>query len=87
MLTQAADAEIKMMTLDDVADITRYSPRQIQNFVTSGKIPQPIRIGSRPRWRRSDILDWINAGCPVSAQSPDVQPMTQSEKAVTHEEG
>jgi predicted DNA-binding transcriptional regulator AlpA len=33
---------------------------------SSGRVPAPIRaLGPRcPRWRMSELLDWIDHGCP-----------------------
>jgi predicted DNA-binding transcriptional regulator AlpA len=30
----------------------------------AGNIPQPVSIGGAKKWRRSEILAWIDAGCP-----------------------
>ena len=37
------------------------STRQIELLVAAGKFPAPIRLGSHPRWRRSDLLNWLEA--------------------------
>lgn len=31
---------------------------------SSGKVPEPIRIGRTVLWSRADIGQWIEAGCP-----------------------
>lgn len=30
----------------------------------SGKLPKPVRIGRSVRWRREELRDWIQEGCP-----------------------
>ncbi|GEM_PF-750093 len=30
----------------------------------SGKLPQPVKVGSLTRWRTADVEAWVNAGCP-----------------------
>ncbi len=30
----------------------------------NGYVPKPIRIGTMYRWRKSDLVDWVAAGCP-----------------------
>jgi len=35
------------------------STRNIELLVAAGRFPKPIRIGTRPRWRRSDLLSWL----------------------------
>ena len=37
------------------------STRQIELLTADGKFPQPIRLGTHPRWRRSDLLNWLEA--------------------------
>ena len=37
------------------------STRQIELLVAAGKFPPPIRLGTHPRWRRSDLLNWLDA--------------------------
>lgn len=32
--------------------------------VAKGKTPAEVRIGGMVRWRKSEIQDWIAAGCP-----------------------
>jgi len=33
-------------------------------YVSSGKAPAPVRLGGAVRWRRSELAEWITAGCP-----------------------
>jgi predicted DNA-binding transcriptional regulator AlpA len=33
-------------------------------FLSSGKIPDPVRIGRAVRWRREELYGWMEAGCP-----------------------
>ena len=37
------------------------STRQIELLTADGKFPAPIRLGSHPRWRRSDLLAWLES--------------------------
>lgn len=30
----------------------------------TGRVPDPIRLGSAVRWRRIELGEWINSGCP-----------------------
>ena len=59
-------AEIVVL-LDDkptLATLLNTSVRNIDRLNSGGRIPAPVRIGSRPRWRREEILAWVQAGCP-----------------------
>lgn len=31
----------------------------------SGKVPRPVKIGGATRWRRDELVRWIEAGCPA----------------------
>ena len=31
---------------------------------SQGRIPLPVRLGRRTLWRRRELHDWIDAGCP-----------------------
>jgi hypothetical protein len=36
------------------------STRHIEKMVADGRFPAPIYLGRNPRWRRSDLLKWLN---------------------------
>lgn len=38
-------------------------------------IPEPIKLGKRNMWRRTELSDWIAAGCPKRAVWEQVNPM------------
>jgi predicted DNA-binding transcriptional regulator AlpA len=55
-------AELKPLnTKKETAAWGVCSTRQIELLVDAGKFPAPIRLGSHPRWRRSDLLNWLEA--------------------------
>lgn len=44
----------------DLAKRFQFSTRQIELMVHDGRLPKPFYLGdSSPRWRRSDIDDWL----------------------------
>ena len=32
--------------------------------VAAGEVPAPVKIAGAVRWRRSELVEWIEAGCP-----------------------
>lgn len=54
-----------LVTADDVAAMLKISTRTLWRLRSTGKLPQPIRLGGSVRWRASDIDAWIAAGCPT----------------------
>jgi len=56
-----------LLTSDELAELLNVSLRTLHRLKSMGKLPVPVRIGSRrarPRWRRDEIECWIEAGCP-----------------------
>jgi len=49
-----------LATKRQVADWAGVSTRQIEILTKAGAFPDPVRIGTRPRWRRSDLLAWLD---------------------------
>ncbi|MEQ9406200.1 MAG: hypothetical protein RIK87_00680 [Fuerstiella sp.] len=46
-----------------VAEWRQISTRKVELDVKAGEFPPPIRVGSgrHPRWRRSDLLAWLES--------------------------
>jgi len=40
------------------------STRHIYRLSDAGRMPKPVKLGSLIRWRRSELMSWIEAGCP-----------------------
>ncbi len=60
-----------LLEIDEVADLLKCSDRHIRRLCTNGRMPAPIRVGALVRWRRDDILGWIEQGCPPAEQGTD----------------
>lgn len=55
----------ELLSADQAATMAGMARRTWYRFVASGRAPQPVRPGGTlTRWRRSDLLAWITAGCP-----------------------
>jgi predicted DNA-binding transcriptional regulator AlpA len=57
----------ELLDADQSATVAGVARRTWWRYVSSGRAPEPIRVGGPngpPRWRRSDLLTWIDAGCP-----------------------
>lgn len=39
------------------------STRHVYRLADADRMPRPIRLGSLIRWRRSDLMGWIDGGC------------------------
>jgi predicted DNA-binding transcriptional regulator AlpA len=57
----------ELISAADAARMTGCQRRSWFRYVASGKAPSAIRLGGKVLWRRSDLVAWIEAGCPDAA--------------------
>lgn len=48
-----------LLTKSDVAKLLQVTPRTIENLLRAGRLPQPMRLGSHPRWLQSHLTEWL----------------------------
>lgn len=58
-------APAALLDVRAVAALLDCAPRTVHRLRDAGRMPRPVRIGSLVRWRRADVLGWIDAGCPA----------------------
>jgi predicted DNA-binding transcriptional regulator AlpA len=62
-------AEIKETLLIDIEEFARLagvSSRSLRRLDHQGLVgPSVVELGRARRWRRAEVVSWINAGCPV----------------------
>jgi predicted DNA-binding transcriptional regulator AlpA len=49
-----------LLTRNELPDLLRLSSRTIGRLTVMRQIPQPIMVGRSYRWRRSDVVHFIN---------------------------
>ena len=54
----------ELLTAAESAAMAGVAKRSWWRYVSSGKAPAPVRLGGAVRWRRSELAEWIQAGCP-----------------------
>lgn len=60
-----SSATPELIDAEAVAQLLSVSPATLYRLASAGKLPRPIKLGSRiTRYRRSEITAWIAAGCP-----------------------
>lgn len=57
-------SESTLLTARNVAALLNVSQRHIWKLLSSGRLPQPVRLGRSVRWRRDELTAWMDAGCP-----------------------
>lgn len=61
----------KLMDEREAADVLCYSVRALQNWRHRGGGPKFVRVSARSiRYRRRDLLDWINARTVAHTSQP-----------------
>jgi excisionase family DNA binding protein len=55
-----------LLTVKEVAETLGLSERTVYRLADMGKMPRPVKIGAAVRWRRSELNQWIEDGCPPS---------------------
>lgn len=54
----------ELLSADESATVSGMGRRTWWRYVSSGRAPQPVRVGGLVRWRKSELIAWIQAGCP-----------------------
>lgn len=52
--------------VEEVAEVLQCSARNVWAMNDRGALPGMVRIGRLVRWRKRDIADWIDRGCPLA---------------------
>jgi len=72
--TRAAAAEARqnglLLTAKDLAAELAIGVRTVWRMEKDGRLPRPVNpYGKLKRWRRQDVLEWLEKGCPVRKDS------------------
>ncbi|MCH8147058.1 MAG: helix-turn-helix domain-containing protein [Planctomycetes bacterium] len=59
------DAVAELLDARSVAKFCGCSARTVRRLADAGQMPRPVKLGSLVRWRRAELVAWINAGCPT----------------------
>lgn len=59
----------RLLKIEDLMTMTSLERGEIQQAAFDGKLPAPVALGpSLPRWRVSEITDWIRS-LPLASSS------------------
>lgn len=53
-----------LLTHAEVAQLLRVSPRTVDRMRQEGTIIPPVKLNRQLRWLKSDVLQWLQDGCP-----------------------
>ena len=64
-----------LLTAEELAGLLRVSRSHVWKLHAMGRLPLPVRLGRAVRWNRTEIEEWLSAGCPPRdkwlARNPD----------------
>ena len=52
------------MTAKQAATLLGIGVSTLHRLRSSGRVPEPVKIGGSVRWRREELKAWVDAGCP-----------------------
>lgn len=55
---------IELITAKELAAMLSTSVRSVWRYRSAGRLPETVNIAGSIRWRRKDIVQWIEMGCP-----------------------
>lgn len=53
-----------LVTALEFARLLQISLRTLWRLNSAGDVPSPVRLGGAVRWRRAEVVHWIDEGCP-----------------------
>jgi len=62
--TQIDELERLALPAAEVAKLLGISERHLWSLNSSGRLPQPVRLGRAVRWRTDELRAWLAAGAP-----------------------
>ena len=54
----------QLLSAKTLAKMLSLSARTVWRLRSSGKLPEPVKVGGAIRWRQQDIERWTAMGCP-----------------------
>lgn len=58
--------DLDLLTVVDVANLLRVSPRTVWRWVSVGLLPAPLRVGAKcTRWREAELRRHVEALRPI----------------------
>lgn len=62
----AGNADSPLMDVKEAARMLRISESMFYKMNKKGKTPPAVMVGKLRRWRKKDLLKWIDDGCPAA---------------------
>jgi len=53
-----------LIDIHALAALLDRSAASLERDLPAGRLPAPVWLGGSRRWRRAEIVAWVDAGCP-----------------------
>ncbi len=71
-----------LITAEAAAQLCDVSLRTWRRLEAEGMVPKPVRLAGRiKRYRRGELLAWMEAGCPAGEQWENIRQVEQRRRA------
>ena len=60
---EAGGEESTLVDVKEAARMCSISASMLYKLNVAGVLPTPLKLGKLLRWKRQDILEWIDQGC------------------------
>lgn len=64
-VAEADTSTAALLDVGEVARMLRCSTRHVYRMADAGRMPHPLKLGTLVRWRRAELVAWLDAGCPT----------------------
>lgn len=54
----------ELIDTEQLCTILNLHRSTLSRWMAAGRVPAPLPLGKPNRWRRDEIIGWIEAGCP-----------------------
>lgn len=61
------EEESVLVDVKEAARLCGISRSMLYKLNSAGRMPKSIRLGTLVRWKRKDIMAWMENGCPTGA--------------------
>lgn len=53
-----------LLDIHSLAVLLDRSVASLERDIPAGRLPAPVWLGGSRKWRRAEIVEWVDAGCP-----------------------
>lgn len=64
MITSTNSESSVLIDVRQTSILLGCSSRHVYRLSDAGRMPRPVKLGALVRWNRSEIEQWVTAGCP-----------------------